>query len=132
MIHPYVMQMLAQQRQRERAQSTAAQPQPTDTPASPVEAEISIRYARPGDLSSLARLSELESKALTEGPWLAAETRGVLAAALSLADGTVLADPFRPTANLLSLLELRAAQLEGRKGRFRIRLRRSLRPAFSR
>ncbi|MBV9464847.1 MAG: hypothetical protein JO169_01910, partial [Solirubrobacterales bacterium] len=43
-------------------------------------------------------------------PALVAEIDGELCAALSLADGRVVADPFRPSGALLELLRMRAAQ----------------------
>jgi hypothetical protein len=59
-----------------------------------------------------------------------AEVDGEILAALSLGDGIALADPFRPTAALLRLLDLRAAQLRGtgRRRAWRPRFR-PLRPA---
>ena len=42
-----------------------------------------------------------------------AEVDGNVVAALPLRGGKVMADPFRPTAHLIPLLELRAKQLAG-------------------
>jgi hypothetical protein len=73
--------------------------------------EIVIRRAAPADRSSLARLAEVDGKHLPDGPFLLAEVEGEPHAALSLAGGVAVADPFRPTALLVSLLAVRAGQL---------------------
>ncbi|MEA2273538.1 MAG: hypothetical protein QOI98_2246 [Solirubrobacteraceae bacterium] len=73
--------------------------------------EIVIRRAAPADGSSLARLAEVDGKHLPDGPFLLAEVEGEPQAALSLAGGVAVADPFRPTAVLVSLLAVRAGQL---------------------
>jgi hypothetical protein len=44
---------------------------------------------------------------------LVAEVDGELCAALPLDGGEAFADPFRPTGELVSLLEMRAVQLRG-------------------
>ena len=45
-------------------------------------------------------------------PVLVAETRGDLVAAVSLLDGVSVSDPFRPTADVVELLRMRAARLK--------------------
>jgi hypothetical protein len=77
----------------------------------PVHGAVTIRYAFPDDEAGLARLAVLDSAAAASPPLLVAEVDGELRAALSLADGAVIADPFRPAAALLDLLATRAAQL---------------------
>ena len=61
---------------------------------------------------------------------LVAEVEGKILAALSLADGRVVADPFSRTAELRTMLELRAKQLRRRSSRLYGTRRR--RPAPSR
>jgi hypothetical protein len=87
---------------------------------------VTIRAARPEDHDGLAQLAELDERRLGDGPWLLAEVDGWLAAALDLSDGATVADPFRPSAHLRSLLATRAAQMRTAPRRF---FRRSLRPA---
>ena len=72
---------------------------------------ITIRTATPGDLPALRRLAALDSRRLPEGPLAVAEIDGDLVAALSLSDGRIVADPFQPTAHVVVLLEVHAAQL---------------------
>jgi hypothetical protein len=57
-------------------------------------------------------LVELSGAERPHGPSLVAAVDGEPRAALSLADGQLMADPFHPSAELGSLLELRRAQLE--------------------
>ena len=82
---------------------------------------VTIRRSHPGDRAALQRLAQLDSRKLAEGELLVAEVEGELRAALPLDGGTAIADPFRPTAPLVSLLGLRAAQIraagaEGERG----------------
>ena len=72
---------------------------------------ISIRLARPEDAEAVRRLALLDSAAWSGGDALVAEVDGRIEAALSLGEGQAVADPFEPTAELVTLLELRANQL---------------------
>jgi len=84
------------------------------TPAvAPVETNVTIRVALPADDRALARLAELDSRPAPAGYVLVAEVNGELRAALPVTGGEPVADPFRPTAALTSLLALRARQLRG-------------------
>jgi hypothetical protein len=72
--------------------------------------EITIRPAYGDDQLALFRLAALDSAtAVPPPPLVLAEAGGELRAALSLADGTVIADPFHPTAALVGLLRTHAA-----------------------
>jgi hypothetical protein len=75
---------------------------------------IEIRPARPGDEEALARLAQLDSAPVPAGPLLLASERGELRAALSLATGVAIADPFAPTARLVAMLRAHAAPAERR------------------
>jgi hypothetical protein len=73
---------------------------------------LAIRRARPADAAALRRLAELDSApAPISGSVLVAEVDGELRAALVLEAGAAIADPFHPTADLVSLLSARARQL---------------------
>jgi hypothetical protein len=63
---------------------------------------------------AIERLAQLDSARRPSGPVLAAAVGGEPAAALPLDGGPAIADPFQPTAGLVSLLELRLAQMRGR------------------
>jgi hypothetical protein len=77
---------------------------------SPLASEITIRPAYAEDYDSLARLAELDSAdRVPPRPLLIAEVDGELRVALSLNDGTSIADPFFPTAEIVALLRTHAA-----------------------
>src|SRR5918996_705938 len=59
---------------------------------------LSLRRAGPTDDALLRCLAELDSTRSLQQPVLLAEHDGVAVAALSVADGRVAVDPFRPTA----------------------------------
>jgi hypothetical protein len=93
---------------------------------------VVIRSARDADLAPLHDLAELDSAEPLRGPVLVATVEGELWAALSLADGRVVADPFRPTVGAVELLRMRVAQLraadgDGRAERGGLALRRTRR-----
>ena len=79
----------------------------------PVETNVTIRVAGPADDEALARLAELDSRPAPIGYVLVAEVGGALRAAMPVAGGETVADPFHPTATLTSLLALRVSQLRG-------------------
>ena len=81
---------------------------------------VLIRAARGSDGPALARLAALDSAALPTGDMLVAEVDGELVAARSLATGATIADPFRPTADVVALLTLRSRSVEPRAPRRRL------------
>ena len=66
-----------------------------------------IRHATVDDDGALRRLAELDSRPPLSGPVLIGEIDGIPAAAVSLADGQIAADPFQTTAQLVPLLGIR-------------------------
>ena len=70
-----------------------------------------IRPATPDDSAVLDRLAQLDSQRMPDGAVLIGEIDGHPAAAVSLRDGRVVADPFRRTAQLGTYLRVRAAAL---------------------
>jgi hypothetical protein len=88
-------------------------------------AGLVIRRLDGDDLAAAKRLAQLDSSLLPEGDLLGVLVEGRLLAAVSLASGDSVADPFSRTAELRALLELRAAQLRRRVNGHR-RLRRDL------
>lgn len=70
---------------------------------------ILIRHSRDGDRAALEHLAALDSRTLAEGAFLLAEVDGELVAAAPLdSEATSLSDPFRRSADIRELLELRA------------------------
>lgn len=72
---------------------------------------ISIRTAADKDATALHRLAALDSAHVPAGPVLMAEVDGTPRAAISVATGTAVADPFYASADLLDLLRLRVTLL---------------------
>jgi hypothetical protein len=92
---------------------------------SPLKA-ITIRPAHVGDDLALAELVLLDSAEHTPpAPLLIGEVEGRARAALSLADGSAVADPFFPTSELIELMRAHAARVAPRRRSLR-RLRRPL------
>ena len=69
---------------------------------------VLIRAARGSDGPALQDLAALDSAAVPTGAMLVAESDGALVAALDAETGARIADPFRPTADVVALLELSA------------------------
>lgn len=90
-------------------------------------AQIMIRPGYADDDLALARLAALDSApTLPPAPLLLAEIDGQLRVAVSLLDGSAIADPFVPTADVISLVRAYASapdasrprRLLRRRGRF--------------
>jgi hypothetical protein len=81
------------------------QPLPADTRS------LTLRHAVRADADELDRLAALDSSRAPRGVVLVAELGGELWAAVSLDDMHAVADPFRPTGELVALLVARARQL---------------------
>jgi hypothetical protein len=82
-----------------------------DAPPSAWQSAITLRMAAPADADALVRLAGLDSRPLPPGPHLLAECDRRIDAALSLSSDEVIADPFRRTAELCTLLRFHAAGL---------------------
>jgi hypothetical protein len=74
---------------------------------------LTIRRATAADAFALKRLAAIDSAAPPTGDVLLAEMGNELWAAVSVETGTAVADPFRPSADLVDLLRFRAARLGG-------------------
>jgi hypothetical protein len=72
---------------------------------------LKIRQADPVDEAAIARLAQLDSAEAPSGELLVAESGDELVAALPVAGGRPVADPFTRTAEAVELLRLRARQL---------------------
>ncbi len=65
---------------------------------------ITLRPAMPADARAVDELAELDGRPPLRGPVLLAEARGRPVAAIAVRDGAVVADPFRRTADAVTLL----------------------------
>src|SRR3954468_1374833 len=87
---------------------------------------VTVRLAGPADRSAVERLAVLDSAAVPAGDVLLAEVGDEVQAALPVAGGEPIADPFRPTTGLVALLRERAHQISSpsqEHARFGLRLR---------
>jgi hypothetical protein len=75
-------------------------------------AVISIHLLGSDDSAALERLAQLSESPVPTGRALVAEVDGELWAALPLATGKMMVDPFRPSSEVQQLLSLRATQLQ--------------------
>jgi hypothetical protein len=76
---------------------------------------IRITHATSADRAELERLAELDSGRLPAAPALLARVDGEVRAAIGV-NGETVADPFHPTAEIVTLLRL-AAEQEGEVNR---------------
>ena len=79
-------------------------------------ANFTLRHARPDDAGALAVLAQLDSSRAPRGAVLVAEADGELWAAVSVDDGHVVANPFRPSGELAFRLVERARELRRAQG----------------
>jgi hypothetical protein len=75
-----------------------------------VHKPITITHSTEADEPKLWRLAALDDRRAPRGPALLAYVDGDLRAAVGLVDGTAVADPFHPTADIVDLLRLHARQ----------------------
>lgn len=115
MMHPYLHRELSRMRteelgraafERQRAQLIREEPVATRS-----RAAVTLRFGFPDDDAALSRLAALDSAAIPAHPLLVAEVDGEMRAALSLADGRLIADPLYRTVELAELLCTRAGHL---------------------
>jgi hypothetical protein len=79
--------------------------------------EVTIREATAADEESLRVLAERDSSKIPARPLVIGEVDGEIRAAMSVANGATIADPFRRTADVLALVHARADQLRSRRSR---------------
>jgi hypothetical protein len=76
---------------------------------------VIIRTANGLDRPALRRIAERDGQAVPGGELLIAVVDGEAQAAIAIGTGDVIADPFRPTAELVRMLGLRRAELHGER-----------------
>jgi hypothetical protein len=74
---------------------------------------LTIRKASAGDVVALDELAQLDSSRMPRGDVLVAEVGSQLWAAVEVDSGAAVADPFRPSADLVELLRFRADAMRG-------------------
>jgi hypothetical protein len=85
------------------------------------EGNLVVRRARPSDHHALATLAALDSARPLIGERIVGEVDGQIAAAVSLHDGRVVANPFEPTADVVEILRLHTAGARSDSARARSR-----------
>jgi hypothetical protein len=79
--------------------------------------EITIRRSSPEDRAAILRLANLDGRRPPSGPAILAIVSGELRAALPVGGGDPIADPFRPTTELVKLLRVIDAAQRNNGGR---------------
>jgi len=80
------------------------------------ESPITIRFIHRNERRALDRLAELEGRDVPDAPFVVAEVdEQIVAAVATEGDAATLADPFLQTAQIVSLLEIQARGLRGRR-----------------
>ena len=115
-MHPEVMRQVAMQRTAEFSRQAARYRRVREAMrANSVEPRPSVRAAIELRLSAcrdeLERLAALSERQLHDADWIVADVDGVPVAAVAVDDGTTVYDPFRPTSQAVSLLQLRRKQV---------------------
>lgn len=124
---PYLLRRWALALWNARNRNRVAEPAPA-----PYLGPVALRLARPLDDIAVERVAALDASTVPPGRLLVAEVNGRVVAAISLRGGEVVRDPYSPTAPIVRLLELRAAQLNHTLARHSAqpgRPRRILRPS---
>jgi hypothetical protein len=80
---------------------------------------LTIRRAAARDLAAVADLAALDSSSPPTGEVLLAEVGHELWAAIELDSGAAIADPFRPSGDVVELLRFRAERARGEAARER-------------
>jgi hypothetical protein len=109
-MHTQLSVELAAARQQEFSDSAAARRRRPGRSSISWEG-VTVRLATSADRAALDRLAALDDADRPAEPVLLGVISQRPVAALSLSDGHVVADPFRPTLELIELLRLRARQL---------------------
>ena len=114
-MHPFFSETIVRTRERELERSVRDihRRQAVPVVRQPAKESVLLRLTTIGDADAIERLAALEGMAEPDCRCVVAEVDGTVVAALPLRGGTIMADPFRPTAHLVPLLELRAQQLAG-------------------
>jgi hypothetical protein len=114
-LNPSFYEAIAADREREiqRGLRRAELLREARRPVTPPRDPVLLRLERDEDQEALARLACFEGLTAPAGRHVVAEVGGTIVAAMPLGGGDLLADPFRRTAHLEPLLELRARQITG-------------------
>lgn len=111
-MYDFELRMMVADDRIETLRRAARRPAITTRHAAAVEtADVELRLCKAADDDALDRLAALSERPLPFGRLVVALVDGNVVAAMPVAGGHVLRDPFVPTSHLVPLLELRAEQL---------------------
>lgn len=110
-VHPEIMRIMAAEHVKVLQRDATRYVRAMRTKQAADTSDVELRLCRVGDDPELEQLAELDGSKVPDGRLVIAAVRGKIVAALPIAGGPALADPFKRTAHILPLLELRAAQL---------------------
>jgi hypothetical protein len=111
MLHPEIMRFLADEHVAGLRAAARRPIAPRTSSRATDIGGVELRLCTCADDLQLAHLAELEGRPVPFGRFVVAIARGRIVAALPLAGGHPLADPFVSTEHPMPLLELRASQL---------------------
>jgi hypothetical protein len=110
-MNPAFSNEMARQHIRDLQREAQAARVPKEPGEAGREARLTVRPLTASDFEQVILLAELDSHPVPSGPTLVAELDGELVAALPLDGGEAIADPFRRSADVVALLQLRARQI---------------------
>jgi hypothetical protein len=114
-LNAYLAQSVIEERYAQPENYRRAHPQrPAAAPA--LYDSVTIRRVTPDDWHAIERVAQLDGNPVPRGAALLAEVDDTVLVVRSLADGSTVADPFHPTAELAALLAARARHLGGDAG----------------
>lgn len=111
-MHPELMRQVAAARVADFHRAAARHRRVRDAyvrPPQTVRTAIQLRVSQCRE--ELERLAALSERPLHESDWIVADVDGVAVAAVAVDDGTTVYDPFKPTSQAVSLLQLRRKQV---------------------
>jgi hypothetical protein len=110
-MNPFLSNEVAQEHIGDLRRSARASRVPEEPGELAGDEGLTVRAACQRDAEAVRLLAALEGVTMPSGPMLVAEVGDDVLAALPLDGGRALADPFRPSAHMVELLELRARQV---------------------
>jgi hypothetical protein len=111
-MHPELMRQVAIARMADRRRDAVRYRRARQASVRPPQAvRMAIELRLSACREELERLAALSERPLHGGDWIVADVDGVAVAAVAVDDGTTVYDPFRPTSQAVSLLQLRRKQV---------------------
>jgi hypothetical protein len=111
-MHPELLRQVAKARMADFQRDAARYRRARAVSAGPQQAvRTAIQLRLSACREELERLAALSERTAADGDWIVADVDGVPVAAVSVEDGSTVYDPFKPTSQAVSLLQLRRKQV---------------------